>query len=229
MFQEIHFQGRKLTFRRISTGEFVIGSINGLPIETPIQKITIKNTFYVMVTPVTQWLWVSVMKYNPSAFQGDDDLPLENVTWDEANEFCLRLSKLIEKKIRLLSEAEWEYVCRAGTKSEYFFGNEWNLLNEYAWFDLNSMDKTHLVAKKRPNPWGLYDIVGNVWEWCSDVWHSDYQYLTSCPMTSAQSRRVLRGGAWNMDYFRCRSAYRSYESKDFSTSKIGFRVAYDDI
>lgn len=208
-----------------------MGSAKGLPIETPVKKIYIPNVFCAMITPVTQELWLSVMNYNPSCFRYNAKLPVENISWDHANEFCRRLSQSIGKNIRLLTEAEWEYICRSGTTTEYFFGEEWRSLQKYAWFDLNSMDKTHPVATKLPNPWGLYDVVGNVWEWCSDVWCSDYRdtpYGSSAQRNLAdQPRRVIRGGAWDMDYYRCRSAYRSCESRELATSKIGFRIAFD--
>jgi formylglycine-generating enzyme required for sulfatase activity len=131
--------------------------------------------------------------------------------------------------VRLPTEAEWEYVCRAGTDTEFYFGDEPNALSEHAWFDLNSNECTHPVGLKQPNPWGLHDIVGNVWEWCEDVWHGDY---SGAPLNGSawmanqdkQERRSVRGAAWNMDGFRCRSSYRSYDWKDAATNRLGFRI-----
>jgi|SRR5690554_6826568 len=231
MFIDLNFRECKLTFRKIEPGYFNMGSVKGLPIEIPVKRISISKPFFVLITPVTQELWVSIMNYNPSTFRGSESLPVEGVSWDQANEFCMKFSQLIGKEIRLLTEAEWEYVCRAGTRTEYFFGEEWHLLRDYAWFDYNSMDRTHPVATRLPNSWGLYDIVGNVWEWCSDIWCGDYGNAPCESLAKEgladKSRRVLRGGAWDMDYYRCRSAYRSCEGREIATSKIGLRIALD--
>jgi formylglycine-generating enzyme required for sulfatase activity len=136
----------------------------------------------------------------------------------------------MRREVRLPSEAEWEYACRAGTATEYFFGDCEADLGAYAWFCLNSDERPHPVGLKRPNSWGFYDMAGNVWEWCSDVWHSDY---TGAPTDGSprqdggerQPRRCLRGGAWNFDAFRCRSAYRSRDWKHFATNHFVVRIA----
>jgi formylglycine-generating enzyme required for sulfatase activity len=168
--------------------------------------------------------------------------PVESVNWDEASEFCRRLSARVGCNVRLPSEAEWEYACRAGTVDDFFFAPDGaflddteippgivHLLHDCAWFDQNSSEATQPVGLKRPNPWGLHDMIGNVWEWCADVWHNDY---TGAPNgggawvadESRQPRRVLRGGAWDMNAFRCRSSYRSFDHRHFATSRIGFRL-----
>jgi formylglycine-generating enzyme required for sulfatase activity len=156
-------------------------------------------------------------------------LPVESVSFDDATTFCDRASKLNGRTVRLPSEAEWEYACRAGTTEEFFFGKDEHDLAEYAWFDLNSNGCTHKVGTKRANAWGLCDMVANVWEWCADMWHCDYQGApdTAIPWLSdvdTQPRRCLRGGSWNYDGFRCRSAYRSRDWKHFATDHFGFRI-----
>lgn len=212
------------SFVLIPSGSFWMGSDNGLPLETPVHKVEIDKDFYLASTPTTQRLWRSVMGNNPSHFQSGDLLPVENITWHEACEFCEKFGKSIGKIVRLSTEAEWEYSCRAGTTTEFYWGDESNATIDYAWFDLNSMDSTQPVGLKKPNNFGLYDMVGNVWEWCLDLWASDY---SQDPVPSKIGKRSIRGGAWDMDVFRCRSAYRSSEGEEISTKKIGFRVVIE--
>jgi formylglycine-generating enzyme required for sulfatase activity len=154
-----------------------------------------------------------VMGTNPSNFKGSQN-PVEKVSWDDAVEFCRNLSAMpAEKKAgyiyRLPTEAEWEYACRAGTTTEYSFGDSDSALGDYAWYDENSGRTTHPVGGKKPNPWGLYDMHGNVFEWCQD-WHGDYPSGSVTDPTGAAvgSYRVYRGGSW--DYYSgvCRSAIR---------------------
>lgn len=223
-----------MEFVEVPAGKFLMGSLNGLPLEQPVKEVSFKTPFYMAAVPVTQSLWTAVMNTQPSRFSYSDELPVENVSWNDAVIFCERLSSLVGKKMRLPSEAEWEYACRAGTTSEFFFGESVVSLRDYAWFDMNSNDQTHPVGLKQPNPWGLYDMVGNVWEWCADVWRSDYVSLPAngSPMLAEdglRTRRVLRGGAWDMDSYRCRSAYRSYEGCDIATAKFGFRIVCESI
>jgi formylglycine-generating enzyme required for sulfatase activity len=214
---------------QVPGGEFLMGSANGLELERPPHRVTIGRPFRIGGVPVTQAQWRAVMGTDPSEFRGDDRLPVEGVSWDDATAFCAALSRLAGRTVRLPTEAEWEYACRAGTTTEFFFGEAEDALPEYAWFHLNSGGRTHPVGAKRPNPWGLFDMAGNVWEWCADVWHSDY---TGAPADGSawreredqQPRRCLRGGSWNFDGFRCRSAYRSREWKEFATNHFGFRV-----
>lgn len=185
---------------------------------------------------------MAVMGTDPSEAGAHSDCPVEGVSWVLAQEYCQKASTLVGRHVRLPSEAEWEYACRAGTTSDFHFGmwgpyaddNELPLdihptLSRYAWYDMNSRGRTQPVRLLRPNPWGLHDMIGNVWEWCEDVWHDDY---TDAPLDSEpwcdgealQDRRCLRGGAWDMNAFRCRSSYRSYEHRALGTSRIGFRV-----
>jgi formylglycine-generating enzyme required for sulfatase activity len=220
----------------IPAGSFRMGSTKGLELETPVRIVHIKIPFLLGRFPVTQAQWLAVMGENPSEFRDSQDagqLPVENVSWDRAIEFCARSSAASGCVTRLPSEAEWEYACRAGTQTEYFFGDDESLLDDYAWFHNNSQERTHSVGSKQANPWGLEEMIGNVWEWCQDVWHSDYQ---NAPATGQawlegeerQPRRSLRGGAFNFDGFRCRSAYRSREWKHFATNHFGLRVAVEE-
>lgn len=156
---------------------------------------------------VTQAQWKAVMGSNPSNFKGDD-LPAENVSWNDATDFCKELSGMTKKEYRLPTEEEWEYACRAGNPGEYCFGDDYRLLKEYAWYAENSDQETHPVGQKKPNAWGLYDMHGNVWEWCDDQ----------------DTYKPLRGGSWSNLGSLCRSAYRSYVEPGSRHYDLGFRV-----
>lgn len=234
--------GVAFDFVPIPAGQFLMGSDNQFFAEAPAHSVTFRAGFLLGKFPVTQAQWLAVMGDNPSAFPGPDN-PVENVDWHQSMEFCRRLAEYAGQPARLPSEAEWEYANRAGTTLDFFFGEHGPFsddsdipsavrreLGEYAWFDLNSNDSTHPAGQKRPNPWGLFDMVGNVWEWCLDVWHGDYKGAPGdcSPWLEGaghQPRRCQRGGAWDMNAFRCRSSYRSYGFPDLAGSKYGFRVA----
>jgi formylglycine-generating enzyme required for sulfatase activity len=231
---------------RVPAGAFRMGSDNELFCEAPAHTVTFRSGFWLGKCPVTQAQWQAFMGDNPAGFAGRPDNPVENVSWDQAAAFCRRLGEKTGQRVRLPSDAEWEYACRAHTAGDFFFG-PWGpfgedsevpaeavqALNDYAWFDLNSGGSTRPVGRKRPNPWGLHDLLGNVWEWCADVWHSDY---VGAPGDGSawvegeerQPRRCVRGGAWDMNAFRCRSSYRSYDQREAATSRLGFRVAVDE-
>lgn len=216
-------------FVMVPKGNFVMGSEQGLPIEMPRHCVNIEKDFFFGVHPVTQRLWQKINGSNPSHFKSGDFLPVENVDWHDACRFCISLSSLIGKKVRLPTEAEWEYACRAGSTTEYFWGDESKNAPAHAWFELNSLDSTHPVGTKKPNQWGVHDMAGNVWEWCADLWRADYttDALELRRPSIEMERRVIRGGAWDMDVFRCRSAYRSCEGESVSSKKIGFRVVIE--
>ena len=238
-------QGVAIELVAIPAGDFIMGSPNEAFSEAPPHRVRLRGRWFLGKYPVTQAQWLAVMGENPSAFPQSPNQPVDSVSWHQAMEFCRRLGLRSGNRVRLPSEAEWEYSCRAGSNGEFFFGS-WGpfrddsdvpadvrlALSEYAWFDLNSVDRTHPVGTKQPNPWGLYDMVGNVWEWCADVWHSGY---IGAPQDGSawlkdeerQPRRCLRGGAWNMDAFRCRSSYRSFDHGELATNRFGFRVAVD--
>ena len=220
---------------KIPPGQFSMGSPLGLPFapEGPVHQADLSCSFMMGRFPVTQEQYITVMGKNPSEYT-EYIAPVETVSWDDAKLFCERLSAIIGYHTRLPTETEWEYACRAGTSTQYYFGDDAKMLSEYAWFELNSDERAHPVGLKRPNAWGLFDMVGNVWEWCEDVWHGDY---TGAPedgtawMTNQewQDRRVVRGAAWNMDAFRCRCSYRSYDHKGTATDQLGFRIVVDTV
>jgi len=223
----------KLEMVKIPAGSFLMGSMGSADNdksdyddrEKPQHRVNLQE-FYVGKYLVTQEQYQVVMGNNRSRFKDNSKNPLESVSWDDAQEFCQKLSEKTGKKYRLPSEAEWEYACRAGTQTRYYFGDNADLLGEYAWYRDNSASKTHPVGQKKPNNWGLYDMYGNVWEWCEDVWHENYKNAptdgTAWNDDRFQIYRVLRGGSWYGNPRACRSAYRTYY--DSRGSYFGFRV-----
>ena len=160
---------------------------------------------------------------------GWGDHPVESVSWDDAQEFCQKLSQMTGKKYQLPSESQWEYSCRAGSKTKWCFGDDENELDDYAWYRGNSDRQTHPVGEKKPNNWGLYDMHGNVWEWCQDDWHGNYKNAPDDgkPWVDNRSRYVvLRGGSWFNTPDICRSASRIifFLARDFYFDVSGFRV-----
>ncbi len=200
-------------------------------------EVTISKDYYLGVYEVTQAQYEQVLGKNPSHFQGDEfkgsssNRPVELVSWEDAVEFCKKLSELPEEKAagrvyRLPTEAEWEYACRAGSKSAYSFGESAESLDEYAWFERNGKVQTHPVGEKKANAWGLYDMHGNVWEWCSD-WYGEYpKGVVSDPVGPREgSLRVLRGGSCMDGAANCRSADRLRYRPSKRINYYGFRVA----
>jgi formylglycine-generating enzyme required for sulfatase activity len=237
--------GAAVELVRIPPGSFLMGSRNQLFSETPAHEVYFAASYLMGRLPVTRAQWLAVMGDDPSSAGDTPDCPVDGVSWDMAQEFCCRLGERSRRRVRLPSEAEWEYACRASTTGEYFCG-PWGphlddsevpwatreALCEYAWYDLNSGGGTRPVGGLRPNPWGLHDVLGNVWEWCADTWHDDYIGApangTAWEVGADQEpRRCLRGGAWDMNAFRCRSPYRSFDYRQLGTSRFGLRVAAD--
>ncbi|MDG2383227.1 MAG: formylglycine-generating enzyme family protein [Pirellulaceae bacterium] len=229
--------GMKL--KLLPAGEFTMGSPNVLfPDEQPPHQVTLSRPFYLGVYEVTQAEYQQVMGKNPSKFKGVTN-PVDSVSWDEVVEFCRKLSALPAEKAagrvyRLPTEAEWEYACRGGetknwntAKNFQAFGKQ---LNDFAWYLSNSDNKTHPVGQKSPNPWGFYDMHGNVWEWCQD-WYGNYPRgaVTDPQGVSSGKYRVFRGGCWNFPFGFCRSTYRNggHPSRNYGINGIngGFRVA----
>ena len=177
-------------------------------------EVRIDQDFYLGKYQVTQQQWEAVMGNNPSNFKGGS-LPVETVSWDDAQIFIQKLNQLSGKKnYRLPTEGEWEYACRAGSTSDYYFGDNESQLGEYAWYDGNSGATTHPVGQKKPNEWGLYDMAGNVWEW-TDSWYD-----------SSHSSRVIRGGSWYYFAGRCRSDCRRRGAPGGRVNFIGFRLVF---
>ena len=216
----------------IPAGEFQMGSPKSeaerRSNETQHQ-VKITKPFHLGAFEVTQSQYERVMGTNPSYFKGANN-PVGVVSWNDAVEFCRKLSALPEEKAagreyRLPTEAEWEYACRAGTKTAYSFGDDSSQLGDFGWYDTNSRG-TYPVGQKKPNPWGLYDIHGNVWEWCQD-WYGEYPCgaVTDPQGPATGSSRVDRGGSWFSLARDCRSGNRSGDLPRYRGDFIGFRVA----
>jgi formylglycine-generating enzyme required for sulfatase activity len=222
----------------IPAGEFQMGSpdsdTEAYDIEQPQHHVQITQRFYLGVMPVTQGQYRAITSANPSHFKGSDDLPVEQVSWEEAWAFCEKLSALEKQQLggaryRLPTEAEWEYACRAGRTTRFSFGDANASLWEYAWFRGNSDGQAHPVGQKRPNAWGLYDMHGNVWEWCGDGYDGKYYANTpsSDPLgpSGQAAGRVLRGGGWCSNPRSCRAAVRNGLAPGDRNNILGFRVA----
>jgi formylglycine-generating enzyme required for sulfatase activity len=177
--------------------ELTLGS-NESPSLQPAHQVTISRPFYLGKYEVTQAQWAAVMGQNPSRFSGDPRLPVENVSWNEVQEFIRQLNaREGNGRYRLPTEAEWEHAARACAKTAYSFGDDESQLEKYAWYEENAGKRTHAVGQLKPNPWGLYDVQGNVWEWCQD-WYGDYptKAITDPQGPSQGAFRVYRGGGW---------------------------------
>ncbi|MDE0867344.1 MAG: formylglycine-generating enzyme family protein [Rubripirellula sp.] len=193
-------------------------------------EVTLTKPFKMGVHEVTQTQYEQVMGVNPSRFKFGAYYPVEKVSWDDALEFCRRLSDLPAEKAagnvyRLPTEAEWEYACRAGTTTKYSFGDDEADLGDYGWYSENSGRTTHPVGGKLPNAWGLYDMHGNAWEWCQDRWDYPSGAVTDPTGPSSGSDRVYRGGSWYYTAGYCRSAHRYRHDPWYRSSNIGFRVS----
>ena len=198
--------------------------------EGPVHLVTVKP-FWLGKYEVTQEQWEAVMDSNPSYFKGDD-LPMDAVSWDDCQEFIKRLNGLASNGgFRLPSEAEWEYTCRAGSDTRFCYGDDadYSELGNYAWYASNSAEKTRAVGGKQANAWGLYDMHGNVEEWCQDWYHDSYRGAPTdgSPWESpAGEFHVSRGGHWYSLGLTCRSAYRmSWAPEDIGCGTRGFRCA----
>jgi formylglycine-generating enzyme required for sulfatase activity len=193
--------------------------------ERPTHSVTVSD-FYIGKYEVTQAQWRAVMGSNPSYFTGDN-LPVKQVSWDDIQEFITKLNTMTGKTFRLPTEAEWEYAARGGNKSKGYKYSGSNTLDNVAWYTNNSGGKTHPVGQKQPNELGLYDMSGNVWEWCQD-WYGSYSSSSQTNPTgpSSGSCRVLRGGSWDRNARRCRVSYRDGRTfPDYRSYDSGFRLA----
>lgn len=222
----------EMEFVLIPRGEFTRGSPETEQgrdnDEGPVQTIRIAKPFWMSKYEVTQEQYTAVMGRNPSSFKANDN-PVDSVSWETAREFCRRLSRRYDRTFRLPTEAEWEHACRAGTQGRYSYGDDSDLakLDEYAWYFNNSQGKTHPVGQKNPNGYGLYDMHGNVLEWCLDRY--DARYYEVSPTTSPAgpaygARYVVRGGSWNSSWKNCRSAARHAYEPRFQNYRIGLRI-----
>jgi formylglycine-generating enzyme required for sulfatase activity len=195
--------------------------------DNPQHRVTITKGFWMGIYPVTQTQWQAVMGYNPSNFPGADQ-PVEMVSWDDCQEFCQKMAELTGKPIQLPTEAEWEYACRAGTTGEYFSGNGEDALKKVGWYNGNSGSQTHVVGeKKTANPWGLFDVHGNVWEWCQDLDAALGSESIKDPINlNNGDARVLRGGSWLNVAVYCRAAYRNWRAPGSRVINYGLRVCF---
>lgn len=219
--------GMKLVY--IPAGEFMMGSNGGGSNEKPVHKVRISQGFYMGQCEVTQGQYRAVMGKSPSSIKGDNN-PVETVSWDDATEFCRKLSEKEGQTYTLPSEAQWEYACRAGTSTVFSSGNSESSLGDYAWYGYKVGKTTHPVGTKKPNDFGLYDMHGNVWEWCSD-WYGG-GYYSGRPDIDPQgpdtgSRRVLRGGSLSSSPWICRSAYHYRGAPGITLYDLGFRVVME--
>ncbi|MFC1715187.1 formylglycine-generating enzyme family protein [Candidatus Poribacteria bacterium] len=225
---------------QIPAGSFVMGDEKGDVDEEPHEVYI--DSFYMDKYPVTQEEYEKVMKENPARWKGKKN-PVEQVRWSDAVKYCNARSRLeglqpcynletwkcdfSANGYRLPTEAEWEYTCRAGTKTSYTFGDKPDKLRNYAWFKDNSGKRPRPVGKKLPNPWGLHDMFGNVLEWCNDFYAVDY-YLESPEKNprgpEAGETKVVRGGSWDSTADKCRSSYRYNENPGYSDVCFGYDI-----
>ena len=220
----------------IPAGTFMMGSTNGDSDETPVHQVTITQDFQLGKYEVTKAQWEAVMETTPWSGQSfvldDPDSPATHVSWNDAQAFITTLNGMTGETFRLPTEAEWEYACRAGSTTEYYFGDSSATLSDYAWWSGNpdnaAEQYAHVVGHLLPNDFGLFDMHGNVWEWCSD-WYGSGYYSSSLlddptgPTTG--SNRVGRGGGWDGGASLCRSADRSGDFPVYAGSYVGFRLA----
>jgi len=228
--QESITDSPSMEFVLIPAGEFEMGSPSTekgrRSNEGPVHTVTIEKAYYMGKYEVTQKQWRDIMGSNPSAYKGDDQ-PVEQVSWEDIQEFIKKLNEMEgTDKYRLPSEAEWEYAARAGTTTRYSFGDDESDLGDYAWYSDNSDSITHPVGLKQPNPWGLYDMHGNVWEWVQDKDHSDYNGAPtdgSAWESGEYPFRVLRGGGDGPSKMY-RSAVRIDYVQNTRPTNFGFRL-----
>jgi formylglycine-generating enzyme len=224
-----------IRFVRIPAGSFVMGSAPDEPGHLPDEvahRVVISRPLYMSATEVTQRQWQTIMGRNPSAFpKSGPNAPVERVSWNDVQEFLRRLNRRMNARFRLPTEAEWEYACRAGTRSAYSFGD--SISSTQANYDGKPAGSfrgsTAPVASYPPNRWGLYDMHGNVWEWCADEY---------CPYSASEERdpfrscgskyKVIRGGSWYFGADSARSALRYTHEPQLSGFSIGFRIVADE-
>lgn len=225
-------------FRLIPAGTFTMGSPENEPgrdIDESQHQVTLSRPLYMQTTEVTQGQYMKVMGTNPSNFSKcGPDCPVDRVSWNDVQLFIDKLNLLTGRTYRLPTEAEFEYAARAGTSSALANGKMTNIwceedskLTEMAWYCGNAAGITHPIASKKPNPWGLYDMHGNVWEWCQDAWDGDdynIEPVTDPIRIDESEGRVIRGGSWNDYGWHARSANRDWCVPHYRNEFIGFRL-----
>ena len=224
--------GISIDMVRVEAGTFTMGATPemGDPFDAdkPAHRVTLTNDYYIGKYEVTQALWKAVMGNNPSNFKGDN-LPVEQVSWYDCQDFLSKLNRITGKTFRLPTEAEWEYAARGGNKSRGYQYSGSNNTLDVAWFRDNSGSNTHAVGTKQPNELGIYDMSGNVREWCQD-WKGEYSSSSQVNPTGANSGsdRVFRGGSWSGEARYCRSSYRLYYTPDYSNYSLGLRLVLSE-
>ena len=228
-------KGVAIHFVNIASGQFLMGAKNGCYDGLPIHEVQIRTPFWMAKTEITQQQYLLVMEGENAKAKRNPLLPMTNISWHEAMAFCKKLTVRERKakripskyKFTLPSEAQWEYACRAGSTGT-FAGN----LNRLGWYKSNSGGRVQLVGRKQPNAWGLYDMHGNVWEWCLDDWHPNYIGAPRDGVAWEQghgAERPLRGGAWFREAIFCRSAARFHRRPAEHSRSIGFRPVLSPI
>ena len=216
----------------VPPGHFYMGSDDGSVEEEPRHGVTINHGFWMGKYPVTQAQWEAIMGENPSGFTGDPQLPVENVSWEDCQRFVKQLTGLGDGRFYLPSEAEWEYACRAGSTTDWCFGDDESMLADYAWSHDIAEGRTHPVGQKQSNAWGLHDMHGNVCEWCEDHRHQDYEGAPDqgrAWLNDEIEERITRGGSWCIITPECRSSFRGWYARPSTTSDfMGFRVCKVD-
>ena len=224
--------GISIDMVRVEAGTFTMGATaemkDPFDWEKPTHQVTLTNDYYIGKYEVTQALWQAVMGNNPSYFKGGN-LPVEQVSWDDCQEFLSKLNSITGKKFRLPTEAEWEYAARGGKKSRGYQYSGSNNLSDVAWYDRKSNNKTHAVGTKQSNELGIYNMSGNVCEWCQDLFE-EYSSSSQVNPTGANSgsHRVFRGGSWNGYARYCRSSYRNSISPDGRGYDFGLRLVLSE-
>ena len=217
---------------KVEAGTFMMGATSEMQDpwndEKPVHQVTLTNDYYMGKYEVTQSLWQTVMGSNPSNFKGDN-LPVERVSWNDSQEFINKLNSMTGRKFRLPTEAEWEYAARGGKKSRGYQYSGSRKISDVAWYRYNSRSKTHPVGTKLVNELGIYDMSGNVCEWCQD-WYGPYSNSSQTNPTGADSGngRVCRGGSWNYDAGRCCSSSRSNITAGYRDGCHGLRLVLSE-
>ena len=225
--------GISIDMVRVKAGTFTMGATAEMKKpedwEKPTHRVTLTNDYYIGKYEVTQALWQAVMGSNPSYLKGNNNLPVERVSWDDCQDFLSKLNRITGKTFRLPTEAEWEYAARGGNKSRGYQYSGSNNLSDVAWYDDNSGNKSHAVGTKQPNELGIYDMSGNVCEWCQDRF-GKYNSSSQVNPTGANSGsgRVIRGGSWFGWVSGCRSSYRNIHEPDISDSVLGLRLVLSE-
>jgi len=232
-----------MAFVSIPRGNFIMGSPANEPGRTIFEaqnEVLVNKSFYIQTTEVTQFQWNEVMGENPSYFfRCGDDCPVENVSWLDVQEFLEKLNQIdSSSNYRLPTEAEWEFACRSGSSKPFSNGdlsnyecNDGNELNDFAWHACNAQGKTHPVGQKAPNKWGIYDMHGNVYEWCQDIYVTDYEQILRGKFNEVDpiADRVGRSCSYDDTAVRCRSAARANFKPNIRSRAIGFRLVREPV